>query len=516
MLAENNHKVKRALISVSDKTGLVEFAKALSELGVEIFSTGGTKKALSDANVPVKSVSELTGYPEILGGRVKTLNPVVHAGLLADLGNPDHIKQMEEHNLQSIDIVAVNLYPFEKTLQNENSTHQDLIENIDIGGPAMLRASAKNYKWTAVVVNPDNYENVINHLKESGTIPEEFRAKLAAEVFTHTASYDTMIAGYFNNYCEVKAPAKLNMSFPLAQDLRYGENPHQKASLYGNFNEIFEKLHGKELSFNNILDINAASGLILEFDEPALAIIKHTNPCGVALGADLAEAFQKAFATDNVSPFGGIIAVNRAMDLRSAEAMHSLFAEVIVAPDFTDEALALLTKKKDRRLIKVDLAKLDASIKLDFRSVAGGLLLQDADRIGLNKDEMKVVTKRQPTEDEMKALAFAWKICKHVKSNAIVYTSSDRTLAVGAGQMSRVDSSRIAVEKAKLNDLDLKGSVIASDAFFPFGDGVQQAAEAGATAIIQPGGSVRDEEVIKVADEYGMAMVFTGIRHFKH
>lgn len=516
MYNPSEHKIKTALISVSDKTGLVEFAKELAGLGIQIFSTGGTSKAIREAGIEVKSVSELTGYPEILGGRVKTLNPVVHAGLLADLGNEEHIRQMTEHNLESIDLVVVNLYPFEKTLQNVNSTHQELIENIDIGGPAMLRASAKNYKWTAVVVNPARYNEIVEFIKTDGAIPVDYRSKLAAEVFSHTAAYDSMIAGYFNEYIENAIPEKLNMSFSLAQTLRYGENPHQKAALYGNFNNIFKQIHGKELSFNNILDMNAASGLILEFDEPALAIIKHTNPCGVALGENLRDAFAKALATDNVSPFGGIIAVNREIGIEDAEAMHSMFTELIIAPKFTDEALALLTKKKDRRLITVDLGLLDSSIKKDFRSVAGGVLIQDADRIGLNDNDLKVVSKRMPTPDEMKALKFAWKICKHVKSNAIVYTDSERTLAIGAGQMSRVDSSRIAVEKAKLNNLDLKGSVIASDAFFPFDDGVRYAADAGVTAVIQPGGSVRDEEVIKAADELNLAMVFTGIRHFKH
>ncbi len=512
----STHKIKTALLSVSDKTGLIELAQELSACGIEIFSTGGTAAAIRGAGIEVKSVSELTGFPEILGGRVKTLHPAIHSGLLADLGNTEHIKQMAEHNLKSIDLLVVNLYPFEKTLQNENSTHQDLIENIDIGGPAMLRASAKNYKWTAVVVNPARYAEIIDFIKASGTIDEDYRAKLAAEVFSHTAAYDSMIANYLNKYTKTDNPEKLTLSSPLAQTLRYGENPHQKAALYGNFNDIFKQLHGKELSFNNIVDINAASNLILEFDEPALAIIKHTNPCGVALGNNLREAFAKALATDNVSPFGGIIVVNRKIEVEDAEAMHSMFTEVIIAPDFSEDALSLLTKKRDRRLIAVDMKALANAIQMDIRSVAGGLLVQDADKIDLLDSELKVVSKRAPSDSEMKAMRFAWKVCKHVKSNAIVYTDSERTLAIGAGQMSRVDSSRIAVEKAKINKLDLKGSVIASDAFFPFDDGIRFAAEAGATAIIQPGGSVRDEEVIKTVDELNLAMVFTGIRHFKH
>jgi len=516
MIATDNHKIKRSLISVSDKTGIVEFASELTNLNIEIYSTGGTAKALKDAGLPVRSVSDLTGYPEILGGRVKTLNPIIHGGLLADLSNQDHINQMNKNNINSIDLVIVNLYPFEKTLQNKSSTHHDLIENIDIGGPAMLRASAKNYKWTAVVINPNRYTKILEFLNENGAIPEYYRLELAGEVFNHTAAYDTMIGNYFIEINKVKTPEKLNLSYNLTQQLRYGENPHQSAALYGNFECIFKKLHGKELSFNNILDINAAAGLILEFSEPALAIIKHTNPCGMAIGDNLSDAFNKAFATDNVSPFGGIIAVNRTIDLETAETMHSLFTEVIIAPDFTQEALELLTKKKDRRLIRASLEDLNCALQEDFRSVAGGLLIQDLDRINLLEENLKVVTKRAPTVDEMNALLFGWRVCKHVKSNAIVYAASDRTLAIGAGQMSRVDSSRIAVEKATMNNISLIGSVIASDAFFPFDDGVKQAAEAGATAIIQPGGSIRDDEVIRTADELNMAMIFTGIRHFKH
>ena len=516
MKTSSTHQIKTALISVSDKTGIVDFANELQSMGIEIYSTGGTAKTLQNAGVQVKSISELTGYPEILGGRVKTLHPAVHAGLLADLSNEEHIQQLAEHSLKSIDLVVVNLYPFEQTLENPNASHETLIENIDIGGPAMLRASAKNYKWTAVVVNPARYSEIIAFLKSSGTLPEEYRLKLASEVFSHTAYYDSLIANYFNNFNQIYFPEKLNLSFNIAQLLRYGENLHQNAALYGNFHQIFKKLHGKELSFNNIIDISAASELILEFDETALAIIKHTNPCGVATANTLTEAFEKAMATDNVSPFGGIIAVNRTIDLQSAEAMHSMFTEVIIAPEFADDALELLMKKKDRRLIKVDYTLLKRSLSKNIRSVPGGLLVQDADQLILDENNLKVVTKRMPLMSELQAMRFAWKVCKHVKSNAIVYSSSDRTLAIGAGQMSRVDSSRIAVEKAKLNNIDLRGSAVASDAFFPFDDGVRYAAEAGATAVIQPGGSVRDEEVIKAADELNLTMIFTGIRHFKH
>ncbi len=517
MATPDTHVIKRALLSVSDKTGLIELAKKLEEHNIEIFSTGGTYKALNDAGIKVKTVSELTGYPEILDGRVKTLHPIVHAGLLADLGEESHIAQMKEHKLESIDLLVVNLYPFEKTLNNPNSTHPELIENIDIGGPTMLRSSAKNYKWTAVVVNPDRYPELIDFLDNNDCmIPESYRALLAGEVFAHTSRYDTLISIYFNKYNKIEIPDTFTVTGNLAQSLRYGENPHQKAALYGDFFKIFDKLHGKELSFNNILDINAASQLILEFEEPACAIIKHTNPCGAAIGVSLSDAYNKAFATDNVSPFGGIIAMNRIVDKETAETIHGLFTEVLIAPQFTEDALELLTKKKDRRLIVADFDKMRAAIQLDIRSVTGGILVQEADKLLIDENALKVVTKRKPTPEELEAMMFGWKICKHVKSNAIVYTGRDRTLAIGAGQMSRVDSSRIAVEKAKLNGLDLKGSVICSDAFFPFADGVLQAVEAGATAVIQPGGSVRDEEVIKAADEHGLAMIFTGMRHFRH
>lgn len=512
----SDYKIKTAIISVSDKTGVVDFAKKLASLGIDIYSTGGTAKILKEASIEVKSISQLTGFPEILGGRVKTLHPAVHAGLLADLSNEEHVRQLSENNLKSIDLLVVNLYPFEQTLNKENVTHEELIENIDIGGPAMLRASAKNYRWTAVVVNPDRYSEIIAYLKAGQSIPEDYRLKLAGEVFSHTAYYDSLIAKYFNQYNQIEIPEKINLSFNLSQTLRYGENPHQKAALYGYFNCIFEKLHGKELSFNNIIDISAATELISEFDELALAIIKHTNPCGVALGNTIAEAFEKALTTDNVSPFGGIIAVNRKIDSDAANAIHSMFTEVIIAPDFTDDALELLMKKKDRRLIKVNFELLEKHFDKNIRSVPGGLLVQDSDNLLLDESNLQVVTKRKPTDDELQSMKFAWKVCKHVKSNAIVYAKSDRTLAIGAGQMSRVDSSRIAVEKAKLQSIDLTGSAIASDAFFPFDDGVRYAASAGATAVIQPGGSVRDEEVIKSADELNLTMIFTGIRHFRH
>jgi phosphoribosylaminoimidazolecarboxamide formyltransferase/IMP cyclohydrolase len=517
-MTPDNYKISKALISVSDKTGIVDFAKKLNSIGVEIYSTGGTYSLLSKEGISVHSVSELTKFPEILDGRVKTLHPAVHAGLLADLGNPEHLSQLQEHHLSSIDLLIVNLYPFEETLKKVGASHEELIENIDIGGPTMLRAAAKNYRWTATIVEPSRYDEIWAMLENNnGCIPENFRAMLAGDVFSHTAYYDSLISDYFNFYNKIEYPEKLSIAFKEDQPLRYGENPHQKAKLYGSFTQVFQQLHGKELSFNNIIDIDSASKLILEFEEePTVAIIKHTNPCGVGTGNNLSEAYHRAFSTDTVSPFGGIISVNRVVDLEFAQTVHPLFAEVIIAPEYTDEALEILKKKKDRRLIKVDFQVLKETLQYDFRSVAGGLLLQSFDSKLIDSDAMKVVTRRQPSDDEWKALMFAWRVAKHVKSNAIVFTSSNKTIGIGAGQMSRVDSTRIATEKAKIMNLDLKNSVVASDAFFPFADGLLQAAEYGITAVIQPGGSVRDEEVIAAADDNNIAMVFTGARHFKH
>ncbi len=517
MIKSDSHKIRKALISVSDKKGIVEFCQELNILNIEIYSTGGTAKLLKNKGIDVKSVSELTNFPEILDGRVKTLHPAIHAGLLADLGKPEHQIQIDELGISSIDLLVVNLYPFEETLKDENATHEELIENIDIGGPTMLRAAAKNYHWTLPVINPNRYDDVINSLKNNDcTIPEKLRALLAGEVFTFTAYYDSLIAGYLNHFNQVEIPEYLTIPVAKEYDLRYGENPHQKAALLGNFSSLFEKIHGKELSFNNIIDINSASQLILEFDEPTAAIIKHTNPCGVGCGHNLISAWEKAFATDNVSPFGGILVVNRKIDAETAKAIHDIFLEVIIAPDFSNEALEILTKKRDRRLIITDFDKLRDSISRDIRSVAGGFLMQTADTELIDESNIRVVTEKQPTPNEMKALMFAWKISKHVKSNAIIYTSGDRTLAIGAGQMSRVDSSRIAVEKAKMMGIDLSGSVVASDAYFPFADGLIQAIDAGAVAVIQPGGSVRDNEVIKAANDNNIAMVFTNMRHFRH
>jgi phosphoribosylaminoimidazolecarboxamide formyltransferase/IMP cyclohydrolase len=505
-------------LSVSDKTGIVEFAEHLHQLGIEILSTGGTASMLRSAGIPVISVSDYTGFPEIMDGRVKTLQPKIHGGLLGVLDNSEHQSQMAEHGINSIDLLVVNLYPFEKTLASPASTPDDIIENIDIGGPAMVRAAAKNYRWTAVVVNPNRYQSIVEQLSaNSNTLPEQFRRKLAGEAFAHTGYYDSLIAAYFRSENDGDIfPMELSLPVRKEQSLRYGENPHQSAVLYGRFNSIFHQLHGKELSYNNIVDIDAAAKLALEFTEPTVVIVKHTNPCGVGSGTTLSEAYSKAFATDTVSPFGGIIAVNRPIDREFAETVHSLFAEVLIAPEITDEALELLRKKKDRRLMTVNYDELRKNIVLQIKSVTGGLLLQTEDSELLDATVLRTVTKRIPTDTEKAALMFAWRVAKHVKSNAIVYASADRTLAVGAGQMSRVDSARIAVKKAHDAGIDLAGCAVASDAFFPFADGLLQAVEAGATAVIQPGGSVRDAEVITAADEHNIAMMMTGMRHFRH
>ncbi len=507
--------IRTALLSVSDKTGIVELARQLHALGVSLISTGGTAKSLADAGIPVRKVSEVTGFPEIMDGRVKTLHPKIHGGLLGVLDNADHVQQMRENDIESIDIAIVNLYPFERTLRTPDATHEHLIENIDIGGPAMVRAAAKNYRHTCIVVNPERYADLLAYVA-AGAVPIEFRQQLAREAFAHTARYDGMVSSWFASEHNVLLPDEFAIPMLKTQALRYGENPHQQAALYGNFLDLFQQVHGKELSFNNILDIDAATRVVLEFDEPTVAIVKHNNPCGVGSASTLVDAYRKAFATDTVSPFGGIIAVNRPVDADYATEVHALFTEVLIAPSFTDEALAILTKKKDRRLMTVQLRDLRAASSIDVRTVAGGYLVQSPDVVLLDEGALRVVTTRQPTDAERNAMMFAWKIAKHVKSNAIVYASADRTLGIGAGQMSRVDSARIAVSKANDAGLSLKGCAVASDAFFPFADGLLQAADAGATAVIQPGGSVRDEEVIAAANERGLTMMMTGMRHFRH
>ncbi len=497
-------------------------------MGVEIVSTGGTARTLKDASIPVVEISVFTGIPDMRDGRVKTLHPKVHGGLRYLRGTAEHEAQAAKQGIKPIDLVVVNLYPFEKTVAKPGVLLDEAIENIDIGGPSMLRSAAKNHASVTVVVDPADYPAVLKDLKEhGGDTCEKFRLKLAVKVFETTARYDAAIAQHLHaermrakgetGKAKTELPETFSLSLKKAQDLRYGENPHQQAALYGDFFKHFQQLHGKELSYNNILDLTAAAELVMEFEEPTVAIIKHTNPCGVGSAPTLIEAWNLAYATDQQAPFGGIIAVNRPLDAAIAGAIAEIFSEVIVAPEFEPAALVILQKKKNLRLIK----KLrPANAPLALRSVTGGLLAQERDTRLVSAADMKVVTKRHPTPEERHAILFAWRVVKHVKSNAIVFARSDasgsRTLGVGAGQMSRVDSSKIAVWKAREAGLDLQGSVVASDAFFPFPDGVITAAEAGAKAVIQPGGSVRDADVIAAADEREVAMVFTGIRHFRH
>lgn len=507
----------RALISVSDKRGVVEFATQLVALGYELFSTGNTKAAIAAAGVPVKSVSDLTGFPEILDGRVKTLHPAIHGAILARRDLASHMETLAAHGIMPLDIVAVNLYPFAATIAKPGVTDAEAIEQIDIGGPAMIRASAKNHAAVLPVVSPDDYAPLITAL-QSGTVNDTFRRTLAAKAYAHTAAYDAAIANYLAPAVVPGVPTMLSIDVPLARVLRYGENPHQAGALYGSFDDIFQVLHGKELSYINILDIAAIQELIEEFDPRdgvALAIVKHTNPCGVAVGATPLEAWQKAFATDREAPFGGVIALNAMLDLPLAQAIDEIFSEIIIAPAFAPDALALLQQKKNRRLVVAKQCISDDQRAL-VHSIPGGYLVQQPDRELPRGEVWQCVTTRQPSASERTALEFAWRVVKHVKSNAIVYTAHDRTLGIGAGQMSRVDSARVAVEKAARAGLSLQGSIMASDAFFPFPDGVETAAAAGVTAIVQPGGSVRDDDVIAAANRLGITMICTGRRHFRH
>ncbi|WP_338471584.1 bifunctional phosphoribosylaminoimidazolecarboxamide formyltransferase/IMP cyclohydrolase [Niallia sp. XMNu-256] len=509
---------KRALISVSDKTGVVDFAKQLVELGFEIISTGGTKTAIHDAGIPVIGVSDVTGFPEILDGRVKTLNPLIHGGLLAKFDDPSHQAQLDEHKIDPIQIVCVNLYPFQQTIEKPDVTVADAIENIDIGGPTMLRSSAKNHQYVTVVVDPTDYATVIDELKEAGEVGFETRRSLAAKVFRHTAAYDSMIAGYMTELVGLETPEKLTVTYELKQSLRYGENPHQKAAFYrkplGSTFSIAnaEQLHGKELSYNNINDADAALQIIKEFSEPAAVAVKHTNPCGVGIGKDIYTAYEKAFEADPVSIFGGIIALNREVDKRTAEKLHEIFLEIIIAPSFSEEAIEILTSKKNIRLLTIPFGNQEQKER-KLTSIEGGLLVQDRDEFSLDKANITYPTERKPTDEEWEAMKLGWKVVKHVKSNAIVVADSQMTLGVGAGQMNRVGAAKIALDQASER---AKGAALASDAFFPMNDTVEAAAKAGITAIIQPGGSIKDEDSIKKANEYGIAMVFTGVRHFKH
>lgn len=510
--------IKRALISVSNKNNLIPFAQGLIELDYEIISTGGTLKLLKDAGLNVKAVDSVTNFPEILDGRVKTLHPNVHGGLLAKRSNQEHMKALEENNITPIDLVVVNLYPFKETLAREGVSHEEIIENIDIGGPAMLRASAKNYEDVAVIVDPEDYDHILQLLKD-GQLTSEVKQKLAAKVFRHTAHYDSMIATYFTSKSDELFTDTYTRTFERVQHLRYGENPHQQATFYEipNYKGISlataKQLHGKELSYNNIQDANSALEIVLEYKDDAAAVaVKHMNPCGIGLGEQLAEAFKRAYDADPISIFGGIIAVNREVDASTAKQMSEIFLEIVIAPSFSKEALDILTQKQNIRLLEI---KMDEDVAYDEKavSVKGGLLVQTSDRGSVTKDDLKVVTNRKPTDQELEDLLFSWKAVKHVKSNAIVLGKNKQTIGIGAGQMNRIGAAKIAIEQA--GD-EAKGAVLASDAFFPMPDTVEAAAKAGITAIIQPGGSKRDQDSIDVCNEYGIAMVFTNMRHFKH
>ena len=518
-------KIKRALISVSDKKGIVDFAKRLSKYKVTILSTGGTAQSLRESNITVEDVSHYTGFPEMLDGRVKTLHPKIHGGLLGQRSNPEHVKKMKEHGIEPIDMVVVNLYPFEATVAKETCHLEEAIENIDIGGPTMLRSAAKNYPDVTVIVDPDDYKTVLDEMERNqGEVSAETNFRLAKKVFQLTARYDGAISNYLGSLKQDGQKDTFSETFSFqftkSQDLRYGENPHQKAAFYKALSvsepcvSAAIQLHGKELSFNNILDADSALETVKEFEETAVVIIKHTNPCGVAISSSsLADAYRKAKSCDPVSAFGGIVALNRVVDEETAKEITSIFTEVVIAPDYSKEALEILSAKKDLRLLKVPFPSGYSSKGFDMRKVVGGMLIQDRDLGKIDINQCKVVTKRSPTPEEYRTLEFAWKVCKHVKSNAIVYAIHDQTVGIGAGQMSRIDSSKIAVEKAQF---PIKGTVMASDAMFPFRDSVDEAAKAGATAIIQPGGSIRDKEVIQAADEATIAMIFTDMRHFRH
>ncbi|AMA63627.1 MAG: bifunctional phosphoribosylaminoimidazolecarboxamide formyltransferase/IMP cyclohydrolase [Kurthia gibsonii] len=509
---------KRALISVSDKSGVLEFAKELVALGYEVLSTGGTKKHLQDNGVPVTSVDEVTKFPEILGGRVKTLNPMIHGGLLAKYDDAEHQAQMKEHGIEPIEIVCVNLYPFVETISKPDVTFEDAIENIDIGGPTMLRSAAKNQQYVTVIVDANDYEGVLAELKDAGQTTLQTRRRLAAKVFRHTAAYDSYISNYLSAELGEEFPEQMTLTYELKQTLRYGENPHQKAAFYqkrlaSDFSVAYaEQLHGKELSYNNIQDANAALQIIKEFKQPAAVAVKHMNPCGVGTGETIAEAFNKAYEADATSIFGGIVALNREVDAKTAEQLASIFLEIIIAPSFSKEAIELLTVKKNIRLLTISFDQ-HTQDAFNTVSVEGGLLVQEPDRYGFDEADIQVVTDRQPTEEEWAAMRLGWSVVKHVKSNAIVITDEQMTLGIGAGQMNRVGSAKIALEQAGEK---AAGAALASDAFFPMPDTVEAAIEAGITAIIHPGGSKRDQESIDAANKAGITMVLTGVRHFKH
>jgi phosphoribosylaminoimidazolecarboxamide formyltransferase/IMP cyclohydrolase len=514
-MTETLRPIRRALISVSDKTGILDFARELTRFNVEIISTGGTARTLRDAGITVRDISDVTGFPEMMDGRVKTLHPRVHGGLLAIRDNAEHVAALEQHGIEPIDLVVVNLYPFAETIKREGVTRDEAIEQIDIGGPAMIRSAAKNARDVAVVVSSEQYAGVIEELNQNnGALSLATRNMLAQRAFEHTAQYDLMVSSYLAASSN-ELPERLTWTMNKIADLRYGENPHQKAALYqtstcGGIANA-DVLSGKEMSFNNYVDAEAAWQLVCDFEQTACAIIKHTNPAGVGLGETTAEAYKKALATDPVSAFGGIVAFNRTVNAAAAEEVTKIFTEVVIAPDYEAAALEILRAKKNLRVIRMSAAADPAGVEL--KQIGGGMLVQTRDDHKLDPAELNVVTTRKPTDEEIRALQFAWIVCKHTKSNAIVYARADQTVGVGAGQMSRVDSVKIGAMRAQS---PVAGSVLASDAFFPFRDGIDEAARHGITAVIQPGGSVRDEETIAAANEHGLAMVFTGIRHFKH
>lgn len=510
--------MKRALLSVSDKTGLLDFAQGLVRNGYEIISTGGTKKALEEAGLPVIGISEITGFPEIMDGRVKTLHPNVHGALLCVRDNPDHVKQIQDLGIDYIDLVCVNLYPFKETVQKPGVDHATIIENIDIGGPSMLRSASKNYRFIPVLCDPADYDQVLEEIEAYGETTPETREKLAAKVFRHTARYDAMIADYLTKKTGETFPESMTITFDKVQDLRYGENPHQRAAFYKGMTPQYSlanatQLHGKELSYNNIQDGNAAIEILKDFsDSPAAVGLKHMNPCGVGIGKTINEAWDKAYEADPVSIFGGIVALNRPVDKELAEKLSKIFLEIIIAPAFDADALEILERKKNIRLMVLD-TTLEPNNNLKYTNVSDGLLVQDMDTHQVKAEDLKCVTNRKPTPEEIEQLLFGWKVVKHVKSNAIVLVKDNMTIGVGAGQMNRVGAAKIAIEQAGEK---ARGSIMASDAFFPMPDTVEEAAKAGVTAIIQPGGSIRDQDSIDACNQYGIAMVTTGVRHFKH
>ncbi|MDD2481616.1 MAG: bifunctional phosphoribosylaminoimidazolecarboxamide formyltransferase/IMP cyclohydrolase [Lutispora sp.] len=512
--------IKRAIISVSDKTGIVDFAKKLEKMGVEIISTGGTAKALADAGIKVISISDVTGFPECLDGRVKTLHPNIFAGLLAMRGKQEHMDTLKELHIDTIDMVVVNLYPFKNTIEKDGVLLEEAIENIDIGGPSMLRAAAKNYKHVAVITDPSDYNMVLEELVQAGEVSDKTKFQLSAKVFNHTAHYDALIATYLWNKAEMaKYPELLTLTFEKAQDLRYGENPHQGAAYYKDALKTTGKLHnaeqlnGKELSYNNINDTNAALELLKEFNEPACIAVKHANPCGVGVGANTFEAYMKAYEGDPISIFGGIVAVNEEVDEKTAAELAKIFLEIVIAPSYSDKALEILKEKKNLRVLKLQGIKNRPKEAFELKRVAGGLLVQDSDYKDFMMEDISYVTEKQPTDQEMKDLLFAWKVVKHVKSNAIVIAKDGKTLGIGPGQTNRIWSAEMSITRA---GEQARGAVMASDAFFPFPDVAAVAANAGIRAIIQPGGSLKDKDSIELCNKEGLAMIFTGMRHFKH